>query len=128
MNGSAIDRVVLVSVMAANVALCCQAPPMRRGRRLTRSAPRSARPMSLAVDIAGPPTAIGNTHRFYRKTVRGAEQFVVVDADTQQRQPAFDHEKSRCRCRRRLAARSRRRRFRSTRSFTGRRRGVFGQR
>ena len=25
--------------------------------------------------------------------MRGGEQFVVVDADTQQRQPAFDHEK-----------------------------------
>jgi hypothetical protein len=48
----------------------------------------------LAVDIAGPATAIGQTHRlWYRKTVRGADQFVVVDADTQQRQPAFDHEK-----------------------------------
>jgi hypothetical protein len=47
-----------------------------------------------AVDIAGPATPIGNTHRFwYRKTVRGAEQFVVVDADTQQGRPAFDHDK-----------------------------------
>jgi hypothetical protein len=49
---------------------------------------------SLAVDIAGPATAIGQTHRlWYRKTVRGADKFVVVDADTGQRQPAFDHEK-----------------------------------
>src|SRR5262249_6127081 len=49
---------------------------------------------SLAVDIAGPATAIGRTHRFwYRKDVRGVAEFVVVDADTQQRQPAFDHEK-----------------------------------
>jgi hypothetical protein len=49
---------------------------------------------SLAVDIVGPATAIGRTHRFwYRKAVRGAEQFVVLDADTQERQPAFDHEK-----------------------------------
>ena len=49
---------------------------------------------SLAVDIASPATAIGSTHRFwYRKLVRGAELFVMVDADTGQRQPAFDHEK-----------------------------------
>jgi dipeptidyl aminopeptidase/acylaminoacyl peptidase len=49
---------------------------------------------ALAVDIAGPATVIGDTHRFwYRKTVRGIDQFVVVDADTQQRRPAFDHEK-----------------------------------
>jgi dipeptidyl aminopeptidase/acylaminoacyl peptidase len=47
----------------------------------------------LVVDIAGPATAIGRTHRlWYRKTVRGNEQFVIVDADTQRRQPAFDHE------------------------------------
>ena len=49
---------------------------------------------ALAVDIAGPATAIGDTHRFwYRKTFRGVDQFVVVDADTQQRSPAFDHDK-----------------------------------
>ena len=49
---------------------------------------------SMAVDIAGPATAIGSTHRFwYRKMVRGAELFFIVDADTQQRQPAFDQEK-----------------------------------
>jgi len=49
---------------------------------------------AAAVDIAGPPTAIGRTHRFwYRKSTRGAEQFMVIDADTLQKQPAFDHEK-----------------------------------
>jgi len=53
-----------------------------------------ARYESAAIDIAGPPTAIGQTHRFwYRKSVKGGEEFVVVDADTQQKQPAFDHEK-----------------------------------
>jgi dipeptidyl aminopeptidase/acylaminoacyl peptidase len=47
-----------------------------------------------AVDIAGPASAIGQTHRFwYRKSVKGGDQFVVVDADTQQKQPAFDHER-----------------------------------
>ena len=47
-----------------------------------------------ALDIAGPPTAVGQTHRFwYRKSVKGGDEFVVVDADTQQKQPAFDHER-----------------------------------
>src|SRR5205823_14927903 len=47
-----------------------------------------------AVDIAGAPTVIGGTHRFwYRKSVRGLEQFIVVDAETLHKQPAFDHEK-----------------------------------
>jgi dipeptidyl aminopeptidase/acylaminoacyl peptidase len=47
-----------------------------------------------AVDIAGPPAAIGRTHRFwYRKSVPGGEQFFAIDADTLQKQPLFDHEK-----------------------------------
>ena len=53
-----------------------------------------ARYEGAAVDIAGSPTAIGRTHRFwYRKSVKGVEQFMAIDADTLQKQPAFDHEK-----------------------------------
>jgi len=53
-----------------------------------------ARYEAAAVDIAGPPGAIGRTHRFwYRKSVRGAEQFVAIDAETLQKEPAFNHEK-----------------------------------
>ncbi|HTK28868.1 MAG TPA: DPP IV N-terminal domain-containing protein [Vicinamibacterales bacterium] len=53
-----------------------------------------ARYEAAAVDIAGAPAAIGQTHRFwYRKDVRGDQVFMIVDADTQQKQPAFDHEK-----------------------------------
>jgi hypothetical protein len=53
-----------------------------------------ARYEGAIVDIAGPPAAIGQTHRFwYRKSVRGLEQFMTIDADTLQKQPAFDHEK-----------------------------------
>jgi hypothetical protein len=49
---------------------------------------------NAAIDVAGPPTAIPGTHRFwYRKSVRGGHQFVAVDADTLQKSPAFDHEK-----------------------------------
>jgi dipeptidyl aminopeptidase/acylaminoacyl peptidase len=49
---------------------------------------------SAAVDIAGPPAAIGRTHRFwYRKSVPGGDQFFAIDADTLQKQPLFDHEK-----------------------------------
>jgi molybdenum ABC transporter molybdate-binding protein len=52
-----------------------------------------ARYEAAAVDIAGTPTAIGRTHHFwYRKSVKGGDQFVIVDADTQQKRPAFDHE------------------------------------
>ena len=49
---------------------------------------------AAAIDVAGAPTAIGNTHRFwYRKSVSGGDQFVMVDGDTQQKQPAFDHDR-----------------------------------
>ncbi len=46
------------------------------------------------VDVAGSPTWIGSTNRFwYRKTVKGGAEFVVVDAATQEKRPAFDHAK-----------------------------------
>lgn len=47
---------------------------------------------SAAVNVPGTPTWINGTHRFYyrRSTATGYE-FVTVDADTQQKQPSFDH-------------------------------------
>lgn len=49
---------------------------------------------ATAIDIAGTPAWIGNTHRFwYRKLSRGANEYVIFDADTLKKQPAFDHEK-----------------------------------
>jgi hypothetical protein len=48
----------------------------------------------LTENIAEPAQWIEGTHRFvYRKTVPGGFQFVVMDAETKQRQPAFDHER-----------------------------------
>jgi dipeptidyl aminopeptidase/acylaminoacyl peptidase len=53
-----------------------------------------ARYESAAIDIAGPATWIGNTNRFwYRKLSRGASEFIIVDAQTLQKRPAFDHQK-----------------------------------
>ncbi len=58
-----------------------------------RAAGLRAKYDAAVVDIAGPPAAIGRTHRFwYRKSVRGVEQFMAIDADTLRKQPAFDHE------------------------------------
>ena len=46
------------------------------------------------VNVAGPATWIGSTDRFwYRKSVKGGAEFVVVDAATQEKRPAFDHAK-----------------------------------
>src|SRR6266516_1619134 len=96
MNRRALDRPMFVPLLAVSVALLSPGAAGAQGTPADYARAQKLRATyeSLAVDIAGPATAIGNTHRFwYRKTVRGTEQFVVVDADTQQRQPAFDHEK-----------------------------------
>src|SRR5713101_1648650 len=48
----------------------------------------------LAVNVAGPANWIDDTDRFwFRKSVKGGHEFVVVDADRLTRRPAFDHEK-----------------------------------
>ncbi len=48
----------------------------------------------LAVNIAGPVSWIDGTDRFwYRRSVKGGDEFVVVDAATLKKRPAFDHEK-----------------------------------
>jgi len=49
---------------------------------------------AAAIDIAGQASWIGDTNRFwYRKLSRGATEFIIVDAETLKKQPAFDHEK-----------------------------------
>jgi len=49
---------------------------------------------SLAVNVPERPNWIGTTSRFwYRKSVKGGQEFVVVDASTLEKKPAFDHEK-----------------------------------
>src|SRR5262249_37749845 len=48
----------------------------------------------LTENIAEPAQWIEGPHRFiYRKTVPGGFQFVLMDADTRQKQPAFDHDR-----------------------------------
>src|SRR5262245_50122633 len=48
----------------------------------------------LAVNIPERATWIENTSRFwYRKSVKGGNEFVLVDAETLAKKPAFDHER-----------------------------------
>jgi dipeptidyl aminopeptidase/acylaminoacyl peptidase len=48
----------------------------------------------LVVGAPGPATWIEGTHRFhYRRSVEGGHEFVLVDADTRERRPPFDHAK-----------------------------------
>ena len=48
----------------------------------------------LVVNMAGTPSWIGETSRFwYRNSVKGGNRFVLVDATNQAKDPAFDHER-----------------------------------
>src|SRR6516225_6616156 len=48
----------------------------------------------LAINVPEKANAIENTSRFwYRKSVKGGNEFVVVDAQTLEKKPAFDHER-----------------------------------
>jgi hypothetical protein len=47
---------------------------------------------AMVVNQPGPAMWIRQSHRFvYRKSVKGGHEFVMVDADTRQKSPAFDH-------------------------------------
>src|SRR5713101_2726465 len=84
----AITVAVLAGVGAAPGTAQAQGTPADYARAVGLRAKYEA----VAIDVAGAPSAIGRTHRFwYRKSVRGGDQFVLVDGDTQQKQPAFDH-------------------------------------
>jgi hypothetical protein len=59
-----------------------------------RAASLRTRFQGLAVDIVDRPTWIGKTNHFwYRKSVKGGNEFILVDAETLTKKPAFDHEK-----------------------------------
>ena len=47
---------------------------------------------AAAVNVPDTPTWVAGTHRFYyRRTTATGFEFVIVDADTPSKQPAFDH-------------------------------------
>src|SRR5437868_4684025 len=50
--------------------------------------------VALAINLPERANWIGQTSRFwYRKAVKGGNEFVLVDAETLAKRPAFDHEK-----------------------------------
>jgi len=49
---------------------------------------------AAALNVPGPATWIEKTSRFvYRRSVKGGNEFVMIDAETRQKRPPFDHEK-----------------------------------
>jgi dipeptidyl aminopeptidase/acylaminoacyl peptidase len=80
-------------ILAAAAALPAAATAQGTSADYGRADGLRARYENAVVDIAGPATAIGRSHRFwYRKSVKGGEQLMTIDADTQQKGPAFDHD------------------------------------
>ena len=47
----------------------------------------------LAINIAGPVTWTDAEHFWYRRSVKGGHDFLLVDAASKNKKPAFDHEK-----------------------------------
>jgi hypothetical protein len=81
-------------------ALCgALAGPSGAGAQVTKADYERAQGLSqkyqaLTVNVPEAATWMAKGHRFYyRKSIKGGFEFVVVDADTQQKQPAFDHER-----------------------------------
>ena len=86
-------KIVFVSALSAALALV-SAPSAAQVTTADYQRAQSLREQyeSAAVFIPEPATWIGTTHRFYyRRSLANGFEFVTFDADTQQRQPAFDH-------------------------------------
>jgi dipeptidyl aminopeptidase/acylaminoacyl peptidase len=74
-------------------------PPPGAGAQVTKADYDRAQGLrekyqALAINVPDQATWVEKTSRFwYRKTVKGGAEFVVVDAETRQKRPAFDHER-----------------------------------
>ena len=81
-------------VSAFSVALLCSVSSAAQVTTADYQRAQSLREQyeAAAVFIPEPATWIGTTHKFYyRRSLANGFEFVTFDADTQQRQPAFDH-------------------------------------
>jgi dipeptidyl aminopeptidase/acylaminoacyl peptidase len=56
-----------------------------------RAATINQRFTNLTVNVAQAPVWVGPTRFWYRKSVKGGNEFVLVDAATGEKKPAFDH-------------------------------------
>src|SRR6185295_18442571 len=90
-------RMVYCKAVLFTVLLLIQQAPVYAQATLAdyvRAAGLRERFQELAINIADRANWIGTTTRFwYRKSIKGGNQFVLVDAETLDKKPAFDHEK-----------------------------------
>ena len=82
--------------IAISIGLCLPADAAAQGTPAdyARAIGLEAKYEAAAIDFAGPAAWIGKTNRFwYRKQSTGRKEFIIVDAPTLKKQPAFDQEK-----------------------------------
>ena len=87
-------RSIISGIVLASAILLMPRPAVAQGtlEDYRRAATVRQRLEGLTVSVAEAPTWIDGTNRFwYRRSVTGGNDFVLVDAATQQKQPAFDH-------------------------------------
>ena len=86
-------RFILILILSS---ICTPLPAAAQGTLADyrRADGLGDRLQGLVVDVAERPSWIGEANRFwYRKTVEGGHSFVLVDAETRAKGPAFDHER-----------------------------------
>src|SRR5262245_17756367 len=86
----------LVVVFSLLVAVTClPAPSAAQGTAADyeRASTVAERTEGLVLDLAETPHWISGTKFWYRKIVKGGAEFVLVDAASAGRRPAFDHDK-----------------------------------
>jgi hypothetical protein len=87
---------VLAWARLVSVILAIAAPAWAQGTAAdyARANGLRAKYEALVVNVPGPATWIDKTsHFWYRRTGKDGSEFVIVDADTRQKRPAFDHQK-----------------------------------
>jgi len=89
-------RARMAGVMVLVASLLLQIGALADGTRddYARANALRERYQDAAPGMADSAAWVGKTHRFwYRRSVKGGHEFILVDAETQQKQPAFDHTK-----------------------------------
>jgi dipeptidyl aminopeptidase/acylaminoacyl peptidase len=86
------SRVLRVFVFTATVALPARAEAQATLADYQRAMTLRDKYDGLAINIADAPRWIGETSRFYyRRTVKGGHEWILVEGATQEKRPAFDH-------------------------------------
>jgi hypothetical protein len=87
-----IPRISLEVLLAGLFLLPLQAQAQVTRADYERALGLRARFERLTVNVPEPATWVEKTDRFYyRKSVKGGHQFIIVNAGTLEKQPAFDH-------------------------------------